>query len=48
MNIASNKCHPNPLILGHGLQLTDESVSFPLRVWLSDLINRVQSLRDTL
>jgi len=30
MNIASNERDPNPLVLGHGLQVTDKVVSFPL------------------
>ena len=48
VNIAGNERHPNPLILGHGLQMADESVPFPLWVWFSDLTNRGQSHRDTL
>ena len=48
VNIAGNECHPDPLILGHGLQMAYECVPFPLQVSLSDSINRGQSVRDTL
>ena len=32
MNVASNECDPNALVLRQGLQITDEIISFPLRV----------------
>ena len=31
VNIASDESHPNTLVLGQGLKITDESVSFLLR-----------------
>jgi len=48
VNIASDERHPNPLVLGQGLQTADERVSFLLKTQLSDLTDEKQSARDTL